>query len=401
MVRAKAFLGSVLAAAAIVQVPGAAAATAHRDLSYDIDSPPSPSPADQNALDLYVPDGVGPGASRPVVVYVHGGGWALGDKENKIADKVSLFTGAGYVFASLNYRLSPTDFDPANPDHNRVMFPDQPHDVGEAIGWLDRHVADFGGNPRDLLLIGHSAGAQLVSLVSTDPRYIGRYGVPPWHLIGTISLDTDAFEIPTRIAELAPRGRTLFYNAFGTPDENAASGAWVAASPIHWADPGDPRFLLVTQASNPGRIAENRAMATVLGEDPATSVLLAPYDHQGINDAVGSSADSAGETGAIMSFVADRLAAAKPPRTRLRRRPPKVIHTRRRKIRVTFAFAADQSGASFQCRRDGGAFERCRSPRSFKVRHGKHRFSVRALSTSGRPGPIRTHRFRVLRKRPR
>ena len=48
-----------------------------------------------------------------MVVYVHGGGWRAGDKSNQIAGKVNLFTGAGYVFVSINYRLSPTDADAA------------------------------------------------------------------------------------------------------------------------------------------------------------------------------------------------------------------------------------------------------------------------------------------------
>ena len=167
------------------------AAIVQRDLSYDIDSPPSDP--NLNALDLYVPDGAQPSDSRPVVVYVHGGAWRTGDKASQIADKVTLFTGAGYVFASVNYRLSPRD--PTVLDPARIKFPDQPDDVGEAIGWLDRNVEAYGGDPGRMLLIGHSAGAHLVSLVSTDPSYVGSFGVEPWQLIGTVSLDTDAFDI--------------------------------------------------------------------------------------------------------------------------------------------------------------------------------------------------------------
>jgi len=289
---------------------GARAATAHLDLDYDLGSPSSP--ASQSQLDLYLPDGASAGDDRPVVVFVHGGGWRTGDKRIRIADKVNLFTGAGYVFASVNYRLSPQTLS-ATPDPNRVMFPDHPHDLGEALGWLDRNLAAYGGDPGRIALIGHSAGAHLVSLVATDPRYAEAYGVEPWQLIGAVPLDTGAFDVAARIAEVGPSGRLLYYNAFGTVAEDAATGSWAQASPIAWADPGDPRQLMVTQAANPLRVAENRRMASALAQDP-DGVFLAPYDHGGINDAVGDPGDTSGETEAIMAFLAEAIAAAEPPR---------------------------------------------------------------------------------------
>ena len=57
--------------------------------------------------------------------------------------------------------------------------------------------------PERMLLIGHSAGAHLVSLVTTDPRYVERHGVEPWQLIGTVALDSDAYDVADRIAETA------------------------------------------------------------------------------------------------------------------------------------------------------------------------------------------------------
>src|SRR3712207_2977929 len=56
------------------------------------------------SLDLYEPVRPGGCGPAPIVVYVHGGGFSIGDKANKISDKVSLFTGEGWVFASVNYR---------------------------------------------------------------------------------------------------------------------------------------------------------------------------------------------------------------------------------------------------------------------------------------------------------
>ena len=387
-------LAAILVAACLAWPAVGAAAVAHPDLSYDIDSPAGDP--NLNALDLYTPDGAQAGDRRAVVVYVHGGGWRNGDKSNQIADKRELFTGAGYLFASVNYRLSPEDVTALDPA--RIRFPDHPHDLGEAIGWLSAHVADYGGDPARILLIGHSAGAHLVDLVSTDPAYVEAYGVRPWQLIGTVSLDTDALDVAARIADGSAPTRALFYNAFGTEAENAADGSWRQASPLSWAGGDDPGFLLVTQARSADRLADNRAFATALGEDPG-AVFAAPYDHRGINRAVGSGADPAGETKAIMAFFADRVASAgTPPAPRLRKHPRKRLRTRHRRVTAKFRFNAT-GAARFECRLGRRPFRRCSSPRVVRVGKGRHRFRVRALSASDRPGPATSFRFRVIRRR--
>jgi arylformamidase len=383
-------------AAALVALAAAAgpagAATAHPDLSYDLDGAPDAA----NRLDLYTPDGARPKDDRPVVVYVHGGAWAVGDKANRIADKVRLFTGAGDVFASVNYRLSPSS---GEAEHGRVMFPDQPHDVGEAVAWLGRHVARYGGDPTRIVLIGHSAGAHLVALVSTDPRYLRAYGFAPWKVIGTIALDSDAYDIPARIAGGTRRARQILYNAFGTPAENARSGAWATASPITWADPTDPRALFVTQAANPARATEAGWMATALGQDPTATVFRAPYDHEGINAAVGNATDSAGETARIVRFVARRIAVSKGPHIALRRHPRHRIRTHRHRVRVRFAFSTRAAGATFRCRVDRHRSHPCHSPHIAALGRAPHRFRVRAIAPSGRPGPMRNFRLRIARVR--
>jgi acetyl esterase/lipase len=384
--------GLLCAAMALALAAPAEAAIVHRDLVYDLGSPPAEPRF--NALDLYLPEGTQQDASLPVVVYVHGGAWRAGDKSNQIADKVRLFTGAGYAFASVNYRLSPAD--PTVLDPGRSRFPDHPHDIGEAIGWLKSHVGDHGADPGRMLLIGHSAGAHLVSLVSTDPAYTGAYGIEPWRLIGTVSLDTDAFDIASEADPLSPTANNpvLFQNAFGTPAENAAAGPWQAASPIAWADPGDPEFLFVT-SQLPRRVADNQAMATALGQGPA-AVLSLPYDHEQINDAVGGGADPAGETQAILSFLAARVAEARAPaKPRLWDRPPRRIETSWRKVGVRLRFGAARA-ASFECRLDRQHYRACESPRVFRVGQGAHRLRVRGRSDSGRPGPATTCRFRVV-----
>ncbi len=382
-------IATLLAAAALALPGGASAAVATPGVSYDLGSPPADP--DDNALDIYVPDGAASTDSRPVIVYVHGGAWRTGDKSNQIGRKVSLFTGAGYVFVSVNYRLSPAD--PTTLDPGRVKFPDHPADVGEALGWISDHIGEYGGDPTRLGLIGHSAGAHLVSLVTTDPSYVGAHGVEPWQIVGTVALDSDAYVVADRISELPPSGRDVYYNAFGTPAEDAATGSWAAASPQLFADSGDPRFLLVTQ-SNPARLNDNRAMASALGQDPA-GVFVAPYDHEGINDAVGGAGDTAGETAAIMAFYADRIAAAVDPKAKLRKHPAARVRSDRRRTRVSFKLASPEAGASFECRLDSRKLKPCKAKRSYTAGRGRHTFRYRALLANGRPGPQQAFSFRV------
>lgn len=386
--------------AVLIAVPVAAGAFETRaDVSYDIDSPPRPpsTPA-ENMLDLYLPEGEG---TRPIVVYVHGGGWRVGDKDNGIANKAALFTGAGWVFASINYRLSSAPFDPAAPDPERVMFPDHPHDVGEALAWIDRNAESFGGDPTRVAIIGHSAGAHLVSLVGADRRWVQRYRMNPKRIAGVVSLDTDSFDIAREAAPDSgsrPQRLRLLWNAFGTPEENAATGSWAAGSPLRFADAGDPPFRLITQAGSPQRLQSNAEMARALGQDPERSVTAVALDHAGINRALGAPSDASGVTASAMGFIRAVFGAAT-PRVRIDRRPPAVVRTRHERARLRIAFHATRRDANLFCRLGRRAWARCASPRVLRLAPGPYRFAVRARAASGRGGPATAIRFTVVRRR--
>jgi acetyl esterase/lipase len=86
--------------------------------------------ANLNSLDIYLPPaGEDDDCSgRPLVVWVHGGGWHEGDKTDGIGDKVRLFTGAGYAFASINYRLTDITLEPPAP-----QYPVHDQDTADAV----------------------------------------------------------------------------------------------------------------------------------------------------------------------------------------------------------------------------------------------------------------------------
>lgn len=236
-------------------------------------------PANLQSLDVYEPtiDDACPAA--PMVVYVHGGGWAAGDKANQIIHKVDLFAQkAGWVFASVDYRLSPS---PGDPD--AVRSPAHAQDVADAVAWLRAHAARFGGDPDRIALVGHSAGAHLVSLLGTREDLLAEAGVPRGAVRCVAPLDTVAFDV----AEVAP-GNEIYLNAFGTDP-----AAWPASSPQLQVTAGEdlPAFGLITQ-QRAARRGPNEAFRDVLlGAGGEASVVTVPLDHAGINQAVGRGDD--------------------------------------------------------------------------------------------------------------
>lgn len=310
--RARLVVITLATVAVLLTVCGSAAAGDFRvrhDLSYNLDRRP-PGVESLNMLDLYAPEHARRGTPRPVVIYVHGGGWRRGDKANVVTDKARLFTGAGYLFASVNYRLSPDRITPPRLAPRRVMFPDQPHDVGEAVCWVMRHSRALGADRHRIVLVGHSAGAQLVSLVATAGRYLRAYGCSPRGVRGVVALDGAAYDVRAA-ATPPPSGPTLYtrmiWNAFGSPAENARRHTWRKASAVVHADRHDPRFLLVTQRKR-SRIHANTELARSLRQMRFRPVLPVPLSHGEINRVLGSPDDPTRETGRTMAFVHNRLA---------------------------------------------------------------------------------------------
>ena len=150
------------------------------------------------SLDIYTSRRAKRNPARPVVAMIHGGGWRRGDKANRPMwqFKAPHFVGNGFVYVSINYRLSSKPDDPKHPAHVR--------DVAKALAWLSDHVAEYGGDPDRMFVMGHSAGAHLAALVSTDHRRLKEEGKDLSIIKGTICLDTAASDIPRLSTNSAP-----------------------------------------------------------------------------------------------------------------------------------------------------------------------------------------------------
>lgn len=245
-------------------------------------------------LDLYLPDPA-PKGPMPLVVWVHGGGWSIGDKSNAMACKANLLTGAGYALASVNYRLSPRPF---SDDPGRIMHPVHAQDVAAAVAWLRSHAADYGCDPARIALMGHSAGAHLVSIVATDASLLGAHGLAPEALAGVVSLDTEGYDVAASMANGPASG--IYENAFG---EDPA--LWAAASPVSHvaAGWGIPPFLIVTRGSA-FRTGLSRDFADTLEAAgiPATVVDAGRYSHADVNRKLGAPGETV-VTPPVMAFL--------------------------------------------------------------------------------------------------
>lgn len=105
------------------------------------------------ALDLYLPSGPGP---HPTVVWVHGGSWVRGDREDRTALNRWL-AGRGWAVAAVDYRLPPPE----------PVGRDQQRDVACAVDWVRAHAGEQSLDPARLVLAGQSAGATLALSTSS------------------------------------------------------------------------------------------------------------------------------------------------------------------------------------------------------------------------------------------
>lgn len=225
------------------------------------------------SLDVYLPAGCGP---VPALVWVHGGGWRLGDKAlDSVAGKVRVARELGVALVSVNYRLSSPG--------SGVRWPDHGDDVAAALAWLRTTGPDVGIDPTRVALIGHSAGAHLVAVAGADSERLVANGADPAALRCVVVLDTAA-------VTLSP-DNPLHASAFGTDPEVLAG-----ASPLTLVERnGAPaaEFLVVGRGSA-ARVAEQRSFvdAIVSRGGSAAFVDANPYDHARVSSAVGDPTDT-------------------------------------------------------------------------------------------------------------
>ncbi len=230
-----------------------------RDISYGPDA--------QNKLDVYIPANA---KAAPVLVMVHGGAWMVGDKAaaSVANNKVARWLPKGYILVSVNYRMSHSP--------NPVQ---QADDVGTALAYAQTHAASWGGNPERVLLMGHSSGAHLVSLVAADPQIALGKGARPW--LGTVALDSAAMDV-VRTMEKKHYG---FYDRVFGKDK----AFWAEASPYQRLNTKPAPMLLVCSSQRDDSCPAARAFAEkVQSLGGRATVLPVDLKHGEVNSVLGS-----------------------------------------------------------------------------------------------------------------
>ncbi len=240
-------------------------------------------------LDVYTPVDA---QDRPVIFYVHGGGWSKGDKA-RVGGKVELFTGLGYVFVSVNYRLSPA-----------VQHPAHIKDVAAALAWVHQNIRDYGGDAARIGITGHSAGAHLVALLATDAERLQVHGLGLDVIKAVVPIDIGVYDM-ARMLTSAQGKRWI--SVFSDDPERLrdASPLWQAE-----ADTGVAPFLMLMAGSEPGKAAGMDAMLARLAEIgvEGTRVNAPRKTHGSINQQIGSVDDAI--TRAVVEFFTEKLAPA-------------------------------------------------------------------------------------------
>jgi acetyl esterase/lipase len=111
----------------------------------------------RHRLDILQPRG-GPPQPGPVLVYIHGGAWVIGDKRQQGIPMMHELIQRGWVCVAINYRLSP-----------KATWPDHIVDCKRAVAWVRAHIAEYGGDPSFIAVSGGSAGGHLSALVALTP----------------------------------------------------------------------------------------------------------------------------------------------------------------------------------------------------------------------------------------
>lgn len=277
--------------ACTVLIATAQAQNVRRDVAYA-------KPAlERQVLDIYSPTEA---KNLPVVFWIHGGGWQTGDKSS-VQAKPKAFTDKGFVFVSTNYRLLP------NVDMGTIV-----RDVAKSIHWVHDHIAEHGGDPKCLLVMGHSAGAQLAALVCTDDRYLKAEGLSFSILKGCVPVDGDTYDVPA-IIETAETRRRVHHQPqakyghrekFGNDPEKHRDFSAVT----HVAKgKGIPPFLILYVNDHPDTSAQAQRLGSVLTEAGISAKLFGGRNtnHNKLNDDLGLPDDLA--TKDLFEFVSAAL----------------------------------------------------------------------------------------------
>lgn len=234
----------------------------------------------------------------PVVMWVHGGGYRIGDKANKLRDKVKLFNDHGWILVSVNYRLTR----PGQP--GSAQYPDHFDDVAAAIAWAHTNIATYGGDPSRIALLGHSAGADIVSNVATNPTYLGEHGLDLSALRCAGPLDTEGFDKAAAGASDPDGEQEQWRSALGNNPDYLTE---TSATELVKEGIGIPPMIGVVRGTPLRQRIETAFLATLEAAGiESTSIDARSLSHNEVSSGIGANGDTV-MTAPIVDFLSDCL----------------------------------------------------------------------------------------------
>jgi acetyl esterase/lipase len=185
---------------------------------------------ERHILDLYLPKNV---KDFPVVFFVHGGAWYMGEKRHgkAIARGVA---NKGWGVVSINYRL-------AAMAGNGTQYPHFCEDAAAAFAWTHKHIAEYGGDPKRIFVAGHSAGGHIGACISYNEKFLNAHSLKNTEVVkGFIGL-SGVYDIPALSAADPFEMLAAQYMSFAFPADDASRKE---ASPSNYTTAGDPPAMI-------------------------------------------------------------------------------------------------------------------------------------------------------------
>jgi arylformamidase len=218
-------------------------------------------------MDIYTPQHA---KNAPVIMMLHGGGWGAGDKSDALVyiNKVNRWVPKGFIVISVNTRLLP-----------EADVYGQIKDFAQAVATAQQHATEWGGNPDLLMLMGHSSGGTIVSVLSTTPALVTNIGGKRW--LATFALDSSSLDIPRTMRLWHP---DMFVVAYSDHQEK-----WPAASPIDLVNAQSIPMFIACSTQRPDSPCEQAQLFSERAKAFNIRMTISTHNlnHGEMNDALG------------------------------------------------------------------------------------------------------------------
>jgi acetyl esterase/lipase len=196
----------------------------------------------------------------PVVIFWHGGALMQGDKQ-VVANLAQTLADLGVTVVAANYRLSPD-----------VQHPAHLQDAAAAVTWVKSHIKEYDGDPAQIFLSGHSAGAYLAVQLALDPRYLAEHGLTLNDLAGVFAISPFLY-----VEEVAPQRPKVVWGK--------DPAGWLAPSVSSYVGADKPPMRLVyAEGDELWRRRQNERLAADLAgfEVDAKALMVPNRNHTSI-----------------------------------------------------------------------------------------------------------------------